>query len=459
MAEVNIRNNSIFAESGLPQASDGVGVYPAQPDIIPLTTPQMGMAMQAGVWDSALAMPDCHRTLITQTAVPGLWGAHDAALMSTPFGLALMRVTSNGFSAYCDVDMDSSGSMATMAFQLAGPFVPETRVASAELAATWIKRVGMALLANVKTCCTNMYPNISAVWAAARAAGQEGEQPGALGGIDFNSDNEAAVFPLSFTGGNQPTLAAAVAFIRFLADMTKDQTSSIMSVMVGTVIAITKRGNITRPKLRNVIAELSKATSKELLCDLQDIRHIFDVIGRTINKENARSYFDSVREMCGMDNGMRLSLMATQASLAGLTQIVVIRTALHNHPNFPWVRLQEMWPAQMTAVLTALTAISNNPFYGFDSDLGQVKATLYKDVFVVAKKLVIKLDGVSTLSNYAGGKSMCANSDEIEGMIERYIQYRSTPPQGAYPPDVLQKTANLLASAASSDRLAMDVQA
>lgn len=458
MANENIRRQPIFDPSDLPNAAAGMGVFPDMPAAAPVPIHQMGMAMQAQVWNEVLSMPECHRTLLTQTEVQGLWGTRDEALMTTPEGLSRMRVVSTGFTAYCDMDTDSSGSVATTAFQLAGPFVPDDRIASVEEAAAWIRKIGMALLTNAKTCCTSMFPGISSAWSTARAAGQENAQPGPLHGVAFNSDNDASEFPLSFTGGNQPTLAAAVRFIRFIADMIKHETSSTMSAMVGTVIAITKRGNITRPKLRKVLAELSKATAKELQCDIQDIRHIFEVLGSTINKENAKNYFDSVIAMCGMTRGMRLSLMAQQAALAGLTQISCIRNALYNYPNFPWARIFEMWPAQMAAVQNALTLIANNPYYGFDSDLGNVKATLYKDVFVLAKKLLIKLGGASTLANYEGGKTTCANADEVEAMIERYIAYQSTPPEGDYSPSTLQKTSNLLTSAANSNQLAMDLQ-
>jgi len=459
MANNDLRTLPIYDVSGLPAAAAGMGVYPALPAVAPVPTHRMGMAMQTLVWTDALSMQDCHRIVLTQTAVAGLWGARDEALMATPIGLSLMRVVSNGFSAYGEVDMDSSGSMATMALQMAGAFVPEAQIASPELAAAWIQRIGMVLLANFKTCCTSMYPGISSAWATARAAGQEGVQPGILHGLEFNSDDDSAAFPLNFTSGNQPSLEAAVAFIHFVADMIKNESSASMSVLVGSVIALTKRGNITRPKLRSVTSELSKATSRELQFNLQDIKHIYEVVGRNITKENARDYFEAIQAMCGMENGMRLTLMAQQASLAGLTQITCIRTAITNHSNFPWVRLYEMWPSQMAAVQNALTAIRNNPFYGFDANLGQVKSTLYKDVFVVAKKLLIKIDGASTLSNYEGGKTTCANSEEVETMIERYVQHYGAPPQGEYSADIKQKTADLLASAAGSDQLAMDVQA
>lgn len=456
MAEANIRNDAVFARADLPPAAEGIGAYPPPPEPAAVLTPQMGMCMQTPVWTRIMALPECHMTLLTRTAVEGLWGEADAEFLSSPLGLSAVKVVSNGFSAFCDIDTDTSGSMATMAFQMAGPHVPAAQVAAADIAATWIQRIAMVLLANDKTCCTSMFPRLADSWAEARAAGQEGAPAGALHGVNFNSDNDADQFPLSFTTGNLPPLAAAVRFILYVAEKTKEETSPILSALVGTVIAITKRGNITRSKLRNVLSELSKTTNKELTCDHQDIRHIYDVIGRTINRNNARNYFDAVRAMCGMNQGMRLSLMAQQASLAGLTQIVCIRMALHNHPTFPWVRLFEMWPSQMIAVQNALTAIGNNPFYGFDSDLGQVRSTLYKDVFVVAKKLLVRLDGCSTLSNYEGGKSMCANSEEIEAMIERYIRHQSAPPQGAYSEDVLQRTANLLTSADNSDRLTMD---
>jgi len=459
MADDNLRIRPIYDVSNLPGAAAGMGVYPALPAVALVPTHRMGMAMQTPVWNDALALQDCHRIVLTQTAIEGLWGARDEALLSTPIGLSLMRVVSNGFSAYCEVEMDSSGSMATMSLQMTGPFVPEAQIASVESAATWTKRIGMVLLANFKTCCTSMYPGISSAWVTARAAGQEGGQPGALHGLEFNSDDDNSAFPLSFTSGNQPSLEASVAFIQFVADMIKNESSASMSVLVGSVIALTKRGCITRPKLRSVTSELSKATSRELQFNLQDIKHIYEVVGRNITKENARDYFEAIQAMCGMENGMRLSLMAQQASLAGLTPIVCIRTALTNHSNFPWVRLFEMWPAQMAAVQNALIAIGNNPFYGFDANLGQVKSTLYKDVFVVAKKLLIKIDGASTLSNYEGGKSTCANSEEVEAMIERYVLHHGAPPQGEYSTDVRQKTANLIASAAGSDRLAMDVQA
>ena len=86
-----------------------------------------------------------------------------------------------------------------------------------------------------------------------------------------------------------------------------------------------------------------------------------------------------------------------QAAGSGLTAIATIAKAIRRHPKFYWGRLALMFPEETQKVIGALRLIANNPYYGFNSDLGVVKSSGYPDWAWATKELLIKVDGDSSL--------------------------------------------------------------
>lgn len=97
---------------------------------------------------------------------------------------------------------------------------------------------------------------------------------------------------------------------------------------------------------------------------------------------------------------MRLRLTIVQAAGSGLTCLILILKAMRIYANFPWWVVAALYGNEMANVETATTAVGDNPYYGFKKDLGAVKSRLYKNIAWVAKELLVRINGETTLNNY-----------------------------------------------------------
>lgn len=99
---------------------------------------------------------------------------------------------------------------------------------------------------------------------------------------------------------------------------------------------------------------------------------------------------------------IRSKVTLMEAIDRGLTCHMTFVKALKKHPNFPWLKVRRMYPHHFDAATNEVSIVGNNRFYGFRSDLGDARSTLYKYVSYITKEFVVCTGDNLRLKGYRG---------------------------------------------------------
>ena len=84
----------------------------------------------------------------------------------------------------------------------------------------------------------------------------------------------------------------------------------------------------------------------------------------------------------------------------------------------------KMFPEETQKLIGALRLIADNPYYGFNQDLGIVKSSGYPNWSWTTKELLIKVDGDSSLVSYVGWVSRPTYFPRLQEMILAYQDWK-----------------------------------
>lgn len=106
-----------------------------------------------------------------------------------------------------------------------------------------------------------------------------------------------------------------------------------------------------------------------------------------------------------------------------MTSYWVIWEALTLCTDFDWEGVVELIAQDFRRYSNAVIKVGNNPYYGFNSDLGLAKHTNYMSLSWVASKVLMKSDppNYAALARYRGLPSAPKRHDELQALIEAYI--------------------------------------
>lgn len=315
--------------------------------------------------------------------------------------------------------LDDEISQAAFVYQTLTPDIPDVERADIAACNNGIIAAVRTLVRNVGGVLTMNAPRAAAEWDA--RAGGDGNPlmhcPGLQGRPDVLPD----------VGANLPGLDIAQArlFLAYVAERLapqwKENVSGLHAVLY---IAAAKRGEVTGPKLNAIARELRTSCNLTIPTNPGLYRTIYRYSGSKLTAGNARQVFDRWYGYIPQ-NALRLRLTLTQAAQSGLTQIVTIARALRIHPNYYWPKVAQLYPDEMATVAQVLRIIANNPYYGFNDDLTNIRATLYPNVAWMAKELLIRHSGEGTLRTYAGWIRTPQHVDIAERMLAAYATYQT----------------------------------
>lgn len=110
---------------------------------------------------------------------------------------------------------------------------------------------------------------------------------------------------------------------------------------------------------------------------------------------------------------------------AGLTCFTLIKIAITTYSDFPWNEVAQILNPEFGNWLAAAAAINDDPYYGFKSDLGAAKSTLYKNLAWVAAQLLIRVGRMYTLQQYMGIPAIVKDQGKLTTIISDYIRHRN----------------------------------
>lgn len=205
--------------------------------------------------------------------------------------------------------------------------------------------------------------------------------------------------------------------------LTKESHTKILgalSAFVTSLVAYTKKGNVSENLTGRISDNIKDCTQKVVVLDIELVKLFYNQYAKRLTEETAPSFFSTVEQILPV-NCQTLINLVTQTSNAGMTAALTVRDAMKEHPTFKWRELADMFPAEMQAAGSAITAVEENPYIGFKSNLGEMASTKYKNLAWVAKELLIRIDGKGSLKSYKGWTRTPANASKLETWIEEYI--------------------------------------
>lgn len=220
---------------------------------------------------------------------------------------------------------------------------------------------------------------------------------------------------------DQATPENAMRILRHLAERA-GQAFSIggVSMIVHVYLSILKRGIMSEAvtdKITNRLAADLKITN--LRIDTAACRRFFTVFGNLINDVTIQQVNTHWTGLLPIP-ALRLKSIVTQAAGSGLTALSVTGRAIRIYHDFNWARILEMYTDEWDNFEAAVEAVGNNVWYEFRRDRGPVISTKYKNLSYVAKELLIKVNGESSLRNYAGWTRRAKYQAIVDQLIADY---------------------------------------
>lgn len=197
-----------------------------------------------------------------------------------------------------------------------------------------------------------------------------------------------------------------------------------MSVILTLTAAFALRGTISNNKLVRIVADLQPVVSYAAdALNLSDISLTWATFGQFVDDATMPGIMR--RWLSHIPAGaIRMRVVLSQAAGSGMTSLDVIARAVHEHPEFPWPLIEQMYPQEWDAAHRAILLVGENPYYGYRRDLSGVRSTLFKYFAGFCGKLLIAA-GDKSLDGYRGFAEDKINKDSITRMIDAYMSKQS----------------------------------
>jgi len=421
--------------------------------------------------DASFEVSPLFRLCIPRGALPALpegaavdeWAAgHSVAKTS------LVMALGTGWAGFHGVG-DSTTVTASVAFQGLASHVPATRIpenaAATELA---IKQAAAAIWVNKSRAATTMCRTFTDRYVEWTAEGSPGRgldsgqtRPAPADGVvadpapAANYLMEEIPFPAAVViDAAAIPLMTAIALLRVYGASMDNRKDFLTGLYTHFIVSFSKRGECSQRKGNSILKEINDGLGRNVAYDPELIKLMWRMMGSFIGAETAGPVLKAIEAMLGDDpETLRLRLTAQQAVRSGLTSICLIVQAVREYPYFYWIKVSQMFPAEMANVIAALDTIGNNPYYGFNTRMGNVKATGYRNITYIAKQLHMRIGGMHTLSGLAGQVTMPMYADRVERMIQEYVSRHGAAFDGESADADKQLAANLFARATASSSL------
>jgi len=355
---------------------------------------------------------------------------------------------------------DQAKVLATLGYFSFMPNIQAAEIPQGNFAAGKIKECAGAILVNTSRCQANLLPAFAAAWDAFREKPEHRELvllavDGETQAIKFGG--EEAKLPIMDLTVSRLTLEACGKIFELARQCYTGHETVLEDTIMHYIVAISKRGEITREKGRKIFKELSKTLDRELDFDNEILHQCWKVAGARVNENNASQVIQALTTWVGNDQEvLRLRLTLQQSVQAGLTAIILIRRALIGHPKFGWAKIAQLFPTEAVAVTDAFEQIANNPYYGYAANLNHARSTLYQNITWVCKTLLIEIDGDSTLRQYRGFKLTPKHHDVVLELIREYKARYNTGFMADPEPGNVDVAVNMFEEAMRSNNLASD---
>nr|WPV62240.1 MAG: nucleocapsid protein [Wenzhou rodent chuvirus 1] len=222
---------------------------------------------------------------------------------------------------------------------------------------------------------------------------------------------------------NPLTVPTAMKLMNYFASVPLTQgPATPVAMLTYAFVAMAKRGTVTPEFCTKIITGIQQDAGVTITMTSDIIKLLWAYYGDVMDDLVAGSLFQHwMGEL--PPNALRLRITLEQTLNAGLTTLTVTVRGLTDHPTFPWDQLLALPPynSEMSALKHAVEVVGDNKYYGFRRDLGDAKGTLYKNLSYVAKELLIKVNGETKLSQYAGFPRVPAQGPIVRAMIDAYI--------------------------------------
>lgn len=275
---------------------------------------------------------------------------------------------------------------------------------------TWLRN-NMALIPDITNATEANYAQSLGI---IRAAGNRF-------GVDLNLIEDA--YPAIPAGDVDVSLHGAILLIFHAAVQGTEWNSNYaLTSLIHLHMAIAKQGNVTTrfiTKVRQgVMADL------QVHVDLSPalVSLFWNSFRSGIDENNAQLLFANWADWIPVA-ALRLRLIVQQTAMTGLTVLACIGKAMNLHPNFSWAWVAYKLPVEMNAFQTAVQLVGDNTYYGYRRDLGPVSSTHYKTLGYIAYQLLLRGNGMQTLTGYKGWPRNVPA--DINAKIDEYIDGRA----------------------------------
>lgn len=193
-----------------------------------------------------------------------------------------------------------------------------------------------------------------------------------------------------------------------------------ISMIVHVYLAILKRGTMSEAFIDKIVQGMvTDLQIPGIRIDINACRVFFSIFGTYVDENTISGITERWSTMLPMP-ALRLRLTVEQASGSGLTALSVTGRAIKTYTDFNWVRIVQLYPDEWANLITAVDTVGNNVWYGFKKQLGIVSSTKYKNIAYVAKELLIRINGESSLRTYAGWVRRAKYQAVVDALIADY---------------------------------------
>lgn len=121
-------------------------------------------------------------------------------------------------------------------------------------------------------------------------------------------------------------------------------------------------------------------------------------------------------------SALRVWLTLVQTPGEGMLAINTIIKAMREYPDFYWGYVKKQYTAEHAKVIDVINTVGGRPYYGFRSDLGPARSTLFPRYKHLAFRLCTVVGQENNLASAKTfGTSRVPDIAFLERLIERYV--------------------------------------
>ncbi|AJG39050.1 putative nucleoprotein [Lishi spider virus 1] len=192
------------------------------------------------------------------------------------------------------------------------------------------------------------------------------------------------------------------------------------SLIVHMLVAIIKRGTMSDAFVDKIQQGIQTDLSLPIRISAETCRIFYSSYCSELN-DVGMSFLLSHLDRLIPTHALRLRLTIQQASGSGLTALVLLGRAFRMYENFNWPLVAKWYPDEWANFTAAVDSVGNNLMYGYRRDIGPAKSTKFRSLTFIAKELLIRVGGETSLRNYAGFATRVKNHDAVINLINTYV--------------------------------------